>query len=289
MPGALPLAPGPPVGYGVPMPCSEAAAARPGTQSVQRALGLVRLVAGQGQRGMRIKELTALSGLSATTVFRMVHGLIDEGVIERDPRTRKLYLGHLVHELGLAARQTTLRGLCHDALRQLGGIVRETRGVVYLSDRSGTEAVCVDRAVDPVLDPGWPLDVGLRCPLGVGVGGLAILSALPADTADRMVLDNAPRYDRQPGLGAARLLRELAASRRRGHARRDSVMVPGVVAIGLPVPYGASTGSLTVACMKDQLDRRRTERVLQALADARERIGAPQSSGGVGARSMSVR
>lgn len=251
-------------------------AQRTGTQSIQRALMLVRLVASQGQRGMRIKELTAASGLSATTVFRIVHGLIDEGVIERDPHTQKLFLGQLVHELGLAARQTALRTLCRDTLSRLTRIACDTHGVVYLSDRSGAEAVCVDRAIDQST-PGWPLDVGLRCPLGVGVGGLAILSALADDTVEQILLVNAPRYKSHPGLGLAAVKRGVHETRARGFARRDSVMVPGVVAIGVSFPYSHSTGSLTLACMKGQLDARRTDKVVEALTYARSCIVAEET------------
>ena len=102
-------------------------ASRSGTQSIQRALMLVRLIASEGRRGIRIQTLTEASGLSATTVFRMVHGLMDERVVVRDPRTRKLYLGSLVHELGLAAQQTPLRMLCREALQDLA---QQTASVV---------------------------------------------------------------------------------------------------------------------------------------------------------------
>lgn len=253
-------------------------APRTGTQSIQRALMLVKLIASQGQRGLRIKELTAASGLTATTVFRMVHGLISEGVIERDSHTQKLYLGQLINELGLAARQTSLRTLCRDTLARLASIARETHGVVYLSDRSGAEAVCVDRAIQESPHPGWPLDVGLRSPLGVGVGGLAILSALPDDTVEDVLIANAPRYESHPGLGMSAIRRGVKETRARGFARRDSVMVPGVVAIGVSFPYGHSTGSLTVACMKGQLDARRAGKVVDALVQARCRIAAEQTA-----------
>lgn len=238
---------------------------------------LVRLVASEGRRGMRIKELTAASGLTATTVFRIVHSLIDEGVIERDPHTQKLFLGQLVHELGLAAKQTALRKLCRDTLARLTCVARDTHGVVYLSDRSGAEAVCVDRAIDES-HTGWPHDIGIRSPLGVGVGGLSILSALPDETVEQILVVNTPRYESRTGLGLAGVRRGVQETRARGFAWRDSFMVPGVVAIGVSFPYGQSTGSLTLACMKGQLDARRANKVVEALTYARGCIVAEQAS-----------
>ncbi|RYY72478.1 MAG: hypothetical protein EOO24_47830, partial [Comamonadaceae bacterium] len=173
---------------------------RRGTQSIQRGWLLVRLIANQGQRGMRINELTTASGLSATTVFRMVQGLMAEGVIERDARTHKLYLGQLLHQLGLAARTSPLHGWGRDALDGLAGLVRRTQGVIYLSDRSADEAVCVDRMVADGAESSWPLDVGIRNPLGLGVGGLAILSAQPDAAVAKVVAANRDHL-RHGGIG----------------------------------------------------------------------------------------
>lgn len=234
---------------------------------------LVRIVAGQGQRGLRIQELTAASGLTATTVFRMVQGLIREGVIERDARTHKLFLGRLVHELGLAARQTPLHDLCRDTLH---GVARDTGCVVYLSDRSGVEAVCVDRAVGESPEPHWPLDVGLRSPLGIGVGGLAILSALQDETVLDVIQANSLRYRLCRGLTAAVVSRGVTEARRRGYARRNSVMVPGAVAIGVPFRYGVSVGAITVTALRCHLDARRSGRIVESLLAAKDRVEAAQ-------------
>ena len=244
-----------------------------GTQSIQRALMLVRLVASEGRRGIRIQALTEASGLSPTTAFRMVRSLMNERVIVRDPRTRKLYLGNLIHELGLAAQQTPLRTLCHEALHDLA---QRTASVVYLSDRSDLEAVCVDRAVGEMPQPHWSLDIGLRCPLGVGGGGLAILSSLPDDTVAHVVCANAARYASHKKMTAAAILRQVCETRRSGYARLNSVMTPGVVALGVAFRYGDSAGSLTVAAMRNICDERRVDKIVQLLYQARSRVEAAQ-------------
>jgi len=233
---------------------------------------LVRLIATQGRRGMRINELTEASGLSATTVFRIVQGLMHEGVIERDTRTHKLYLGQLLHQLGLAARPSPLQDWGREALDGLAGLARRTQGVIYLSDRSGTESVCVDRVVSDASPGFWPLDVGVRNPLGFGVGGLAILGAQSEPEAAEVVQLNRGRYERHGGLGVKRLQEDIRGVRERGFATRDSVLVPGVVAVSISFGHGESTAALTLACTKGHLDGPRTERAVEALMQARSRI-----------------
>lgn len=233
---------------------------------------LVRLIANQGQRGMRIDELTQASGLSATTVFRMVQGLMHEGVVERDPRTHKLYLGRLMHQLGLAARRSPLQVRGREALDGLAGLVRRTQGVIYLSDRSGAESVCVDRLVSDAHPGFWPLDVGVRNPLGFGVGGLAILGAQSDPEVAQVVQLNRSRYERHGGLGVERLHEDIRGVRERGFATRDSVLVPGVAAVGVSFQHGDSTAALTLACMKGRLDGSRVDCAVEALMQASSRI-----------------
>jgi DNA-binding IclR family transcriptional regulator len=243
-----------------------------GTQSLQRALSLVRIVAGEGPRGLRIQELTRLSGLAETTVFRMVQGLLREGVLERDVHTRKLYLGRLMSELGLAARRTPLHALCGDAIETLA---RRTRSVVYLSDRSGNEAVCVGRAIGESPEPMWALGVGLRSPLGLGVGGLAILSALPDATVDAVVAANAERCRVQHGLTPRALLANVREARRLGHARRRSLMVPGAIAIGIPFRYRDGVASMTVSSIgHGGLGSRHAREVVAHLREAKAIVEA---------------
>lgn len=233
---------------------------------------LVRLIANQGQHGMRINELTVASGLRATTVFRIVQGLMHEGVIDRDARSHKLYLGQLLHQLGLVARRSPMQAWGREALKDLAGLVRGTQGVVYLSDRSGPESVCVDRTVSDALHGFWPLDVGVRNPLGFGVGGLAILSAQPDSEVAEVVQRNRGRYEGHGGIGVQRLQEDIRVARERGFATRDSMLVPGVVAVGVSFRHGDSTGALTLACLKGQLDGPRTDSAVEALMLARSRI-----------------
>ena len=65
-------------------PPPAASGARSGTQSIERMVGMLRVVASRGRRGMRIADVVSLSGLPMSTCFRMLQRLEVEGLLVRD-------------------------------------------------------------------------------------------------------------------------------------------------------------------------------------------------------------
>src|SRR4051812_27438341 len=82
----------------------QSGVSRSGTQSIERVVDVLRVIASRGRRGMRAGEVVATSGLAEATCFRMLHRLELEGMVDRDPHSRKYFLGPLLHEFGLLAR-----------------------------------------------------------------------------------------------------------------------------------------------------------------------------------------
>ena len=70
-------------------------------KSIERVVGMLRVVASRGRRGMRIGDVASISGLPMSTCFRMLQRLEVEGLVSRDALTRKYFLGPLLYELGL--------------------------------------------------------------------------------------------------------------------------------------------------------------------------------------------
>jgi DNA-binding IclR family transcriptional regulator len=249
-----------------PAPAAETAQvadARSGTQSIERAVGLLRVIASRGRRGMRIAEVSATSGLAHATCFRMLQCLQAEGLVDKDAHTRKYYLGPLVHELGLLARpRYRLSEFCDGAMRALA---EQTQDTVYLSERSGLEAVCTARHTGDYPIKVLPLDVGIRRPLGVGAGGLAILGAMPADEAESVVRINGPRYQAFGGLTAERMLQAVAETRQRGYSFLDSVATPGSAALGVALPSEHPVAAISIAAISGRMPAGRHEELFDAL------------------------
>lgn len=224
---------------------------------------MLRIVASRGKGGMRIGEITATSGLPQSTCFRLLHRLEAEGLLARDPYTRKYYLGPLLHELGLLARpRYQLSQLCDAALHKLAEVTQDT---LYLSERSGLEAVCTHRALGDYPIKSLALDVGIRRPLGVGAGGLAILCALPPEEAEAIIEANGTRYEKYGFVSAAYLREAVRVGRETGYAFLDSVVTPGTAAIGMAFPPDNPIAAISVAAISGRLELYRREEIARLL------------------------
>jgi DNA-binding IclR family transcriptional regulator len=236
---------------------------RSGTQSIERVVGMLRVVASRGRSGMRLGDITAASGLPSSTCFRMLQRLEVEGLVERHPITRKYFLGPLLYELSLLARpRYQLAERCEPVLAELA---EHTQDTVYLSERRGLEAVCSARALGDYPIKALTLDVGVRRPLGVGAGGLAILCALPEAEADEIIDANAERYGKLSTLDAGRVRAAVREGRARGFAFLDGPVVPGTAAVGVAFPADNPIAAVSVAAISSRLDEPRRSEVATEL------------------------
>jgi len=257
----------------------EPVSRRSGTQSIERVVAMLRVVASRGRTGMRLGDVTAASGLPMSTCFRMLQRLELEGLVERHPVTRKYFLGPLLYELGLLARpRLQLAERCEPVLAALA---EHTKDTVYLSERRGLEAVCSARALGDYPIKALTLDVGIRRPLGVGAGGLAILCALSAEEADEIIAANAQRYGKMSTMEPGRVRKAAREGRERGFAFLDGHVFPGVAAVGVAFPAENPIAAISVAAISARLDPERRalvaaelQRQVRQLAQAFAR-GAP--------------
>lgn len=246
------------------MPDADTTApARTGTQSIERVVGMLRVVASRGRRGMRIADVVSVSGLPMSTCFRMLQRLELEELVVRDPLTRKYHLGPLLHELGMLAQpRYHLSELCDQALR---AIADETQDTVYLSERRGAESICTSRALGDYPIKALTLDVGIRRPMGVGAGGLAILSALPEAEAEWVVQANGARYAKFGAFDPAFLRAAIAEARAQGYAFLDSAATPGSAAVGIAFPPDNPIAAVSVAAISSRLGPKRRAQVAKII------------------------
>jgi len=211
----------------------RAARSPSGTQSIQRAARLLRELAARNRQGMRLIDVAQSSGLRRPTVHRMLKCLAAENLVSQDPQSRRYFLGPLVFELGITAGpRFNIRDLCTDALDRLAA---ETGDTVFLTIRSGDDSLCVDRREGAFPIKTFTVDVGVRRPLGVGAGGLAILTALPEEEIEEVIDRIAGRLSAFGRLNAAELRALVKRARKVGYVLNDVRTLSGVTAIGVPI------------------------------------------------------
>ena len=68
---------------------------RQGAQAIRRALAVLRILAAGREDGVPLAEVVRATGLTRPTVHRIVHVLIEEGIVERYERSGRLSLIHI--------------------------------------------------------------------------------------------------------------------------------------------------------------------------------------------------
>ncbi|ANY16135.1 IclR family transcriptional regulator [Bordetella pseudohinzii] len=209
-----------------------------GTQSMRRALGLLRLLARHQEDGIDLQGVMRESGLERSTAHRLLSCLLEEQFAERDSQSRRYRLGVDAMQLGFASlRRTPLL----DALRPFAQkLARISGDTVFLVIRQGDYALCLLREAGsfPVKD--FSSDQGDRHLLGVGAGGLAILATLPDEEIAALYARH-PKHYAQAGLSAAVLMNAVRRTREQGYSEIVDRITPGVSGVGVAFPVSALT------------------------------------------------
>jgi len=241
-----------------------------GTQSVQRVFALLRVIASHNRGGLRTADLCRITGLRRPTLHRLLQCLLHEHLITRSDRTRNYHLGSMLHELGLsAAPPIAMAELCRPQLRK---IADATADMVFLTLRSGTDTVCLDRQEGRHWVRAFNLDIGVRRPLGVGAGGLALLSALAPEQRRKIIHTNETRLGEFEELTAVKLRRLVRQTQARGFAVHDGP-TSGARAIGVAVrdQAGMPIAAISVSALARRMPESRWPEIVALLnAGARE-------------------
>lgn len=246
-------------------PIQSGAAGTPGTQTIQRASLLMRLLASRSRGGLRLAEVVKNSGLEHPTVHRILKGLMAEGLVTQDAGTRRYLLGPLVYELGLAAApQFSLPDICRPSLQR---IAEKTGDTVFLTARSGNDSVCIDRKEGSFPIKTFTLEVGARRPLGAGAGGLALLMLLPDEAVDDIVRANAARFGSYNNLTVPSLLKALERSRALGYALNDIHNTAGATTLSLPIVnrYGEPFAAISIGAISSRMTDERQKELVSIL------------------------
>lgn len=261
---------------------TETAGKLSGTQSIERALTLLREIAAHNRSGSRLLDLATRTGLQRPTVHRMLKCLAAENMVQQNAESHRYFLGPMVFELGLtAAPRFNLREICHPALAR---IAEATTDTVFLTQRSGLDSVCVDRHEGTFPIKTFTLEIGMRRPLGVGTGSLAILAALPDEEIRQIVNANAPRLP-EYGLSPNSLMGQVKTTQRSGFAVRETPNLAGVRSVAQAVHNqgGIPFAALSISAISSRMNEKRVTE-LAAMLRSETRLIEKQLATGVDAR-----
>ena len=244
--------------------------------SVRRAVGLLRVVADQGS--ISVTEAAEELGVHKSTASRLLHTLVDEGFLERDPSTRRFLLGTQALRLSATTGAwSTLTQAGHDTLLTLA---KATGATTNLGVLSGVEVVHIDQVNDPrsVMSVNW---IGRQAPAHATSLGKVLLANAPAELVDRFLTEPLERVTPSTITDPAELRRELSAVRRRGSATSIEEYQVGLNGVAAPV-FGREGEAVAAICAYGPtftIDRNNIERVVQETVAAAEAISRRLGSG----------
>ena len=242
------------------------APAVPGTQAVSRAFTVLRTVTARTTAGCTLAHVVQQTGLSKPTAHRLLLALAAEGMIEHDERSGRYYIGSECCVLGAAAmRRFSYKDLVATSLVKLA---QDAGDSAFFCLRSGNFSVCVLREEGDYWLQSRVLGPSTRRPLGVGAAGLSMLAALD-DAGVAACLDaNRGILARQDPQLSASLLRGLVgATRARGYAVNEGLVLPGAWGLGVAAraPDGSVLGAFSFGAVQSRLDKNRQRKLAPLL------------------------
>lgn len=239
------------------------------TNSVQKVCRLLRTLSTPVP--LRLADIAEGSGVNKATALRLLDSLIGEGFVLRDEATKRYTLGDEALALGIAMQgRDHIRNRARPALLRLAASTGDT---MLLSTRSGVESVCIDREFGSYPIRANYLDLGMRRPLGVGAGSLALLAWLPDDEVAAVLALIGPRLGkRYPRITVELLEREVQLARQRGYALLLDVVVDQMGGIGVPVlgSDGRAVAAISLAALTSRITPRLAQLVPQLRKAAEE-------------------
>lgn len=261
-------------------------------QSIDRAVAILRCFDAQHPE-IGISELARRTGLSTSTVHRLLVSMVDNQLV-RQSSDRRYSLGPLVIQLGRnGGIPTTLRDAALPIARAARDEAGETVGIHELLP-SGHRAV-IDQVESRQELRRTYTELGVPLPIVHGAPGKAMLAFLPAERREWWLAQGIDPATPTTIADPDQLRAQLAEIRERGWAYSDAERTPGIRAVAAPVfdHTGTVVGALGFSVPTVRMERPRVQELgeriksfawkvstmlgatTEAVAQARERASAP--------------
>ena len=204
--------------------------ARSGSQSVERALGVLRCIA-DASGDLGVSEIAARTGLSVSTAHRLVQALRVAGIVAQDEQSERYHLGPGAVALGRRAEARLGYDRLLPYIRELGARTGES---ISLGTRVGTEMLVVLH-VDSPHPLRFDQTPGTRVPIHASAIGKVLLAFSEDPDGEIRALGPLVKVTEATLTDPATLLQDVLTTRRRGWSINDGERDVGVRTIAAPL------------------------------------------------------
>ena len=200
-------------------------------RTLERGLSVLSALA--GLREATLTQVAKAAGLSASTTYRLLETLRQQGYVEWEERSGLFSVGLRAYQVGAAF--SGRNALLGSALGVMQGLVDEVNETANLAVRRGSEAVYVQQ-VEARQMMRMFTHIGAAAPLHCSGVGKVLLAALPGAEARHLVGEGPyPAYTPNSLTTLGALLGELDEVRECGYALDDEERELGVRCLAVPV------------------------------------------------------
>ncbi|WP_224395595.1 IclR family transcriptional regulator [Staphylococcus cohnii] len=198
-------------------------------QSLDRSLNLLELISKHSP--ISLNQLVSLSGLSKTTIHRLVQSLIENDYVKKDHLTHQYELTYKLFQLGYASIQNIdYLNIAKSLISKLAIDVGETCHLV-LEDKD--EVLYIEKFIPNEAQQSMSSKIGLRSPMYCTAVGKAILSTYNDDTIHKIWQTTTVKaYTENTIIHFDNLMNEINIIRQQGYAEDKEENEKGIFCIG---------------------------------------------------------
>jgi DNA-binding IclR family transcriptional regulator len=246
-------------------------ARRSGTQSIERAVAVLRDVAAHYRQGARLTDIAQRCEIDRGTACRVLACLVRENLVEQRRSDKRYMPGQGLFELGLSVADH--RALQEVSRQSMERAARRFSGSSFVYVRSGVDVVCIARS-DHEPMRGAMAQPGTRRPMPALAAGLAILTRLSPDEAGSIVTNYLEQLAQEDRVNASGRRKMVQRSLKLGYGFNDGYVARGLASVAVPIldlndrPFA----SLSVVNIGDPSFAQRAEEVAASLRKESESI-----------------
>jgi IclR family acetate operon transcriptional repressor len=222
---------------------------------------------------MSVTEVSGLLSLPQPTAHRIVRLLVDEGLLEREPGTRRYLPGSRLIKMGFGIVGSAMKAAPRRSILQ--ALSRDIGETCNFGIMAGNSLTYLDR-----VEAAWPFGLrfepGSKVPLHCTAMGKLLLSFLPADRRKRLISTlELHLYTNQTIVDPDRLEEEFKRIRETEVSVDNQEFLAGVVCVAVPVraPNGQVAAGLALSAPLARLPLERALSFAPRLRKAAKHLG----------------
>jgi DNA-binding IclR family transcriptional regulator len=216
------------------------------------------------EHGCSISEAGQRTGLHIATVKRIMGAMTQEGLLIRDEKTKKYFISYGLYLLCSQSHLPRLKDQLHPHLVR---VAEDSEDTAFLIVPVGYDAMCIDRVEGNYPIRTQTFNIGDRRPLGIGAGGLALLSTYPSDQTARIIKANEFNYQAHNNRTADDIRAFVKKTRKDGFAYSVGNVTKGASSVAVPMVdgNGEAFAAIAIAAVNERMKKARRLKLVEII------------------------